>query len=333
MFALSNTAPRRVEPQQGSDNNQNNSSNDQNKFVGPRIEDLTGEQQNLIADVQKQYTFMMESGLYKKWEAYPQFVYKFADYFVRYQSEPKFADIWEWGKSIKVPPDALRISAAGPGGGADSANTIRSFQTAILNRSLALGLTLDPETISYIARVAEAQNFSSEQLMQSIVELADFKKIQAGELTASLDEMRATANSYLLTVSDTTLQDYAKKLATGGATKEGIESYFKAQSKAMNPWLAQYIDAGIAPSELLKPSRDAIARSLGLSAADVNFTDARFLNMATVTDDKGVTRLANTNELMKNIRNDSAWASTDEARQTTAGMATILSRIFGRSIF
>lgn len=302
-------------------------------FVGPRMEELPPELVSLNNDTQTLYKAMLSDPRYKKFSAFPGFIYKLADYFTRYKSEPHPSILGEWAKLYKIPVNLLSTGTGGVGSGVNRANTIRSFETAILNRSSALGLKLDPETISYIATVAEAQNYSSEQLMASIVGLVDFKKIESGELTASIDSMKASANSYLISASDETLQDYAKKLATGAATAEGIESYFKAQAKAMNPWLAEYIDAGIAPEELLKPSRDMIARSLGIGAAEVDFLDERFMKMATVVDDKGNTRLANTQELMRNVRNDSAWADTSEARTAATGLASTISRIFGRSVF
>lgn len=283
-------------------------------------------------DINSMVGYMSSNETFKRFWNYPQFIYNFAEHLVKFGTEPPAYLQWEWGQRFKMPPNLLSTGGGG-GGGANRANTIRSFETAILNRSSALGLTLDPQTISYIATVAEAQDYSSEQLMQAIVGLVDFKKVEAGTLTASLDSMKATANSYLVSVSDETLQDYAKKLATGAATAEGIESFFKAQAKAMNPWLSEYIDAGIAPEELLKPSRDTIARSLGISAAEVDFTDDRFIKLATIEDDKGNIRMANNRELVKNIRNDSAWAGTTEARAAATGLASAISRIFGRSVF
>lgn len=293
---------------------------------------LIGEMASQRDDINSTLGYMTSNERFKKFWDHPQFLYNFAEYTIKFGAEPPDYLQWEWAKTFNLPSELLS-SGGGGGSGINRANTIRSFETAILNRSSSLGMTLDSETISYIARVAESQDYSSEQLMQAIVGLVDFKKIQAGELTASVDTMKATAKSYLLNASDETLQDYAKKLATGAATADGIESYFKAQAKAMNPWLAEYIDAGVAPEELLKPSRDMIARSLGISAAEVDFTDDRFIRMATIEDDKGNTRLANTRELMKNVRSDSAWADTTEARSAATGLASAISRIFGRSVF
>lgn len=305
----------------------------QNRGVaGPTIGELPSEVVDLRGDIQSMFSWMKTSGAYKRWEAYPGFMYKFADWVVRNGSEPPVWKMAEWGLANKMDSSLLSLPGRG-GGGPNRANTIRSFETAILNRSTALGMSLTPEVISYIAKVAEAQDYSSEQLMNAIVDLADFETIQAGELTSSLDEMRALGRSYLISTSDETLQDYAKKLATGAATTDGIESAFRAQAKALFPWMASTIDAGVSPEEMLRPARDMIAKSLGIAATEVNFTDDRFIKLATFDDEKQGTRLATQRELMKNIRNDEAWATTSEAKSMATGLASTLSRIFGRSVF
>lgn len=319
----------------------NNTITQEDKVVAPTIlaprtatTDRSLTTSEINAAVGEIYTYAVESKdpLYARFLPYPNFLRGIIRRFVETGSIPTDWEQWDMGKAYGVPPEVFR-KGLGAGGGVNTANAIRSYETAILNRSSQLGMTLDPQTISYIARVAEAQDYSQEQLMAAIGGLIDFKQVKAGTLTASLDEMRTMAKSYLLNVSDATLQDYAKKLALGQQTKEGIDSYFKAQAKAMNPWLAQYIDSGIEPIEVLRSSRDFIANSLGVDANAVDFTQSRFLKMATVTDDKGQTRLANNQELVKNIRSDSEWAGSMEARKTTSEMANMIARIFGRSSF
>lgn len=304
-----------------------------NGVAGPRVDELSPELVNLRNDVQSMYSWMSSSGYYKRWESYPGFKYKFADWVVRNGSEPPVWKMAEWGLLYKMDSSLLSLPGRGGGTGINRANTIRSFETAILNRSTALGMTLTPEVISYIAKVAEAQDFSSEQLMNAIVDLVDFESVKTGELTSSLDDMKALGRSYLIATSDETLQDYAKKLATGAATVDGIESAFRAQAKALFPWMASTIDAGVSPEEMLRPARDMIAKSLGLANTEVDFTNDRFIKLATFEDEKQGTRLATQQELMKNIRSDEAWANTSEARTTATGMASMLSRIFGRSAY
>lgn len=279
------------------------------------------------------YSYMMGNPIFAPIQPYPEFVRQMARYQAQTGTIAEPWMQWEWGQKYGVPADVLSPKQGGMGSGVNTANVIRSYETAILNRSMSLGMKLSPEQISYIARVAQAQDFSQEQLMSAIVNLADFKSLQSGSLTATVDEVKAMAKSYLVNVSDQTLQDYAKQIASGQATPEGIKSYIRAQAKAMNPWLSTYIDAGVDPAEVLRASRDTIAKSLGLDVNAVDFTNDRFLKLATIADEKTGTRLANNQELIKNIRSDSAWASTNEARNATTDLVGMISKIFGRSVF
>lgn len=234
-----------------------------------------------------------------------------------------------------VPKSVLGRLFGGGGGGAgvNRADEIRSISATILNRSTALGMNLTPEEIDYLANVAQDQSYSSEQLDNVLVGMVDWKTLSAGSLTAGKEEVDALARSYLIGMSDDTSRQWAEKLAKGQATPASVESYLRTQAKVMNPWLADYIDQGLTPSELLQSSRDLIAKNLEIDSSTVDFMQDRFMSLATITDDSGNTRLATQGELMRNVRKDSAWANTQQAKSSVTGMAQIIASIFGRSSF
>jgi len=229
----------------------------------------------------------------------------------------------------------LGVNLTGGGGGgrsaADKANSIRSFSSAIINAAGKFGIDLAPDVIAYIAEVADAQNFSLDQLNDVILQQANWDSLKPGALSVNVDQIKEIAKTFLIDLSPDTLNDYSKKIASGESSLEAVQSMLKQQAKAMNPWMATYIDQGMNPMDLLASSRDKIARSLGISAGEINFMDDRFMKMATVTDSKGETRLANSSELTRNIRSDSAWSDTQEARQVSSALAQSLAQIFGRS--
>lgn len=240
-----------------------------------------------------------------------------------------------WGKvayASKELGESFRFNAGGGGSGINRANSVRSLETAIYNQSRTLGVELTPEVVSYLANVAFDLDYSADQLTADIMGVVEWDKLKAGSLTASYESIKSLASNYLVSVSDQTLQDYAKKINSNQATQEGIESFLKAQAKAANPWLAEYIDQGISPIELLRSAQDQIARSLQLDPAAVDFTDSRFMDMVTV-DDNGTTRLANAREIARNIRSDKDWAKTDEAAGQLSTVGRIVGRIFGKDFF
>jgi len=229
------------------------------------------------------------------------------------------------------------INLLGGGGGGrsaeDKANSIRSFSAAIINAAGQFGIEMTPELVAYIAEVADDQNFSMDQLNDVILNEANWDALKPGTLTVNVDRIKQVANQYLIDTSTETLRNYSVKIASGQSSLEAVESMLKAQARIANPWMAEYIDQGISPVDLLASAQDRIAKSLGISASEVNFMDDRFMKMATVTDEKGTTRLATNTELTKQIRADDAWASTEEASQVTSALASSLAQIFGRSAF
>ena len=223
---------------------------------------------------------------------------------------------------------------SGGGGGRsakDKANSIQSFSTAIVNAAGRFGIELKPEVIAYIAQVADDQNFSMDQLNEVILKQANWDGLKPGDLTANVDKIKQSARSYLVPLSDATMKEYSTKIASGESSFEAIESLLKEQAKIKMPWMTNAIDQGLSPSDLLAGSRDQIASSLGINAAEVDFTTDRFMNMVTVADEKGNTRLATGSELTRKIRADDAWASSVEARQVGTSLVQAMARIFGRS--
>lgn len=270
-------------------------------------------------------------------EQYPSFAVGFADHMIATNNDPDPMYVGMLMSRYNVPQSAIPYLFRSSGGGGrsqqDRENIIRTFQTSILFRAKQLGLNLKPEEVDYIARVAEAQNYSAEQVDAALTGLIKWDSLQGGTLTAARDSINTLAKDYLVSLTDDLVRDWSTRLATGAATTEGFKSVVMAQAKLQNPWLATYIDQGLSPNELLDPGRRQIATSLGLNPAEIDFSDPTNMNLVTTKDDKGNTRLATIPEIRTNIRMDPRWEATDEARQTAASMARLLSEVFGRSAF
>lgn len=272
-------------------------------------------------------------------QRYPAFGVALADYFVRQlrqDEDIKPEQIGYLAAQFGVPRTAMPfLFSSGRGGRsqADIENTVRSYQVSISNRAKVLGINLNAPEVDYIARVAEAQNYSAEQVDAALTGLIKWDSLQGGTLTAARDSINTLAKDYLVSFTDDLVRDWSTRLATGAATTEGFKSVVMAQAKLQNPWLATYIDQGLSPNELLDPGRRQIATSLGLNPAEIDFSDPTNMNLVTTKDDKGNTRLATIPEIRTNIRMDPRWEATDEARQTAASMARLLSEVFGRSAF
>jgi hypothetical protein len=235
----------------------------------------------------------------------------------------------------KVPLSSL--GGGGGGGGGKSAEQrqfdIQSLAVTVSNESKKLGFQLDNDVIAYIATVAEKQGFSQEQLTSTLTGMTDWSTLQAGDLTTNVAKFKDVAKNYLVKIDDKTAQDWAVRIANGSISEDTVQSIIAQQAKTLNPWLTNTIDSGISPLDMLAASRNKISNSLGIDASTIDFTDNQYLKMVTFEDPKAGTRLATNNELQKNIRTDSRWGNSKEAKDLGTSMASTLGKIFGRNAF
>jgi len=267
---------------------------------------------------------------YPKLANYPGFVKEIAEYARAHQNT--VSPLWFTKRAKEL---GINLLAGGGGGRSaeDKANSIRSFTAAIINAAGKFGVDLSPDVIAYIAEVADDQNFSMDQLNDVILSQANWDGLKPGVLTANVEQIKQLGSQFFVDMSEETMRDYSTKIASGESTLEAVQSLIRQQAKALNPWMADFIDQGTSPYELMASARDRISKSLGISSTEVDFMDSRFMDMATVTNDKGETRLANSRELTRNIRGDNEWSKTEEASQVATALGQSLAQIFGRSAF
>jgi hypothetical protein len=268
------------------------------------------------------------------WSSLPQ---GFRDEYINFVratgAEPNLTYLGALMDKYKVSGSAFGGGGGGYGGGPSRAQRVNSVATLIWNKAQELGITLSLEAVVNTAKMSVAQNFNDEQVVEEVLRYADWATVQPGSLLANKQNVMALAAQYFVPMSDATAQDLSRRIASGEASESTITSLLRTQASQMYSWMKPYIDQGVAPKDLLSSSRDMIARSLEMDANAIDFTDKRFMSMVTVTDDKGVQRLANQGELLKNVRQDRAWASTSDARVQASNLALSLGKIFGRSAF
>jgi hypothetical protein len=235
----------------------------------------------------------------------------------------------------KVDQNIFKIGGGGGSGmsAEDRRNKVATLVARIKNDSSKLGVKLSNDEIAYMATAAQKLDFSEDQLTDMIVNQIDWKEVQAGTLTATRDQVKVLGKKYLMNLSDQTAQDYSARIASGELDSNAIGSILSAQARSSMPWIAQYLDQGLTPEDVLIPSRDAIAQGLELNAGDVDISNSQYLKMMTVEDPKSGTRLATQSEVAQNVRSDSRWGQTKQAKQMGASMAVSLAEIFGKSAF
>lgn len=222
------------------------------------------------------------------------------------------------------------VTGRGPGGGGPTkAQQYAAAEAAIRNQAYTLGYTTlqDPQ-IKALAKTVVDQNWSSEQLMDKLVNDAtgNWDAITGGTLKAAIDAVKAGAADQLIGISDNTARQWAKRIASGEMDMDGLRNILQTQAIARYGWAADVIQSGVSMADFLAPSRDRIAQELELNATDINMTDPKVLDMVTVVDSKGQRRVANDVELLRNARKDERWKSTGNARNMLSQAAMMIRR-------
>lgn len=212
-------------------------------------------------------------------------------------------------------------------GGASSGQRRAAAYAAIKNEAARLGYSsLSEESMQSLANTVVSDNWSADQLTEYLVNGAttNWDTLSGGSLKAAYDGVKVMASRQLISISDDTARSWAKRIASGELDSDGVTNMLQEQAAARFGWAASVISKGISMQDFLAPSRDRIAKELEIEANQLDMTDPKVMSMMTVTDDKGVTRVATDSELLRNARADSRWSSTNGARNVAASAAVML---------
>jgi hypothetical protein len=232
-----------------------------------------------------------------------------------------------------IDPFSMWKRQTGGGSGVNKADQVRSLSALISDMAAQYGIPFTADQVATVASIAQSQNWGREQIVDELTKNVDWYKLNAGTIKTSYEEYKTLGKQFLVNLSDASAKDWAMKVARGEMVSETVMQNIKEAAKAANPWLADYIDKGLNPIDVLAPNRDFIARNLEIAEDALDLMDQKTINMMTVQDPNGQRRLANQSEMLKQVRTDERWSKTNNAKDLTAGMGTLLARIFGRSTF
>lgn len=280
------------------------------------------------------YDYYKETGQFSSAVLQSGLLTEIVNYQVTNGSLPPDHQLWAMAKRVGLNPSSLAQGTGSAGKSAQArANDIRNLTFVVSNQASKLGLKLSADAISYIATVAERQDYSSEQLASVLVDMADWEQLEPGTLKVQATDIDTLAKQYLVSLSPDTVREYSKRIAAGSMSIDTVTNIIRQQARQAMPWLSSAIDSGLMPSDILASGRDQIARGLELNPADIDLSDGQYMQMLTVEDPKSGMRLATNSEIERNIRKDNRWQKTQAAREMAAGMGQMVARVFGRSTF
>lgn len=207
---------------------------------------------------------------------------------------------------------------------------------SISDKAKSYGITLTQEQLATMAGDSARFGWTEDEVIDALMRNVRWGaggNVQAGQLTASIDQMRALGGQYLMKLSDQTAQNYATRVARGEMTQEGVTSILKQQAKARFGYMADLIDQGVTVEDYFSPIRDVVASTLELGADQIDLTDPKWLRLIEVRDANGQIRAATMNEAQLAARRHNGgrdFMRTKQASELMAGIALGVRAGFGR---
>lgn len=200
----------------------------------------------------------------------------------------------------------------------------------IRDSAQTLGIGMSGATIAQLAWQANRNGWNDAQTVDALLYGLNWSTVEAGQLTANVDEIKDLAGDYLVDISDSTARQYSARMASGEMTMAGVESALIASAKGRFSWMASEIEQGVKPIDYFAPVRDTIARTLEVAPETINLMDPKWIPLVEVRDrDSGKMRAATLNEAMLSARNQSSFVNTQGAQEMSAGMIQLVQDAFG----
>lgn len=143
--------------------------------------------------------------------------------------------------------------------------------------------------------------------------------------------VRQIARQMGLPMSNETLDEYSRKIATGTALLSDFENYARRQAKSLYPSLEADLDRGLSVDAIADPYRQYAANLLGISPTSIDFADPKWNIALNYADEKG-RRAMTLQEWGDRLRRDESygWQYTDQAINRAYDVTSMIARAFGR---
>jgi hypothetical protein len=186
-----------------------------------------------------------------------------------------------------------------------------------------LGATIDDNTAGALAWRFNREGMNETQLRQMIV--ATVKP------AAPQVNVRALANKYMVSLSESQVNDYTSRLFTGELDPQGLTALMQTHATSQFPQLADVIAKGITPGDYFDPYKQMIAEMTDTNEAAIDLrSDPVWSRVISTADEKtGQIRPMSLNEAQKYIRSTDAFGNSRRGQAEAASFVTDLSQGLG----
>lgn len=157
-----------------------------------------------------------------------------------------------------------------------------------------------------------------------------------GDLRATADALLATADEWMVPISEQSALDWAERLALGQTTPDAYDAWVRSLAESRFPHLADQFAQGLSTGRIFEPYAEQIARMLDLAPGQVDLLDDPRFEPITgfqPTDAQGnpvgEARPMTLAEVRAHVRGLPDWQNSLQGQQQAALVAENMLRAFG----
>lgn len=151
-------------------------------------------------------------------------------------------------------------------------------QATVQVRQLAsqFGVPLTSAQLDLFVNGALQGGWDAAEIQRQLVNYSQTQRLSPGQITATQDQLKATAAAYAIPLSDQTLSHWATQINNGSQTTQGFQDYAQQQAKLAFPSLAKQIDSGLTVKQIGDPYAQIAAQTLGIDPNTVDWSDPKW---------------------------------------------------------
>lgn len=231
-----------------------------------------------------------------------------------------------WKTTSKTERDWMGLQWGDP---AEATRQSNNAALMILQQASSMGINMSLSQAHDLAVQSISQGWDNNILSYHIAQTATQQGTHPGTLQATQTQLGGLAMNQGVNISDQTLFDWSKNIASGTATQQGFEEYAKDVAVMTHPYWQKQLDEGMTVRQLADPYVQRAAQTLEISPDSVDLSDPKW-NFAN-TDQKGNKTLMSQSDWQTRLMNDPKynWQQTDNAKQAAYSMVDQLQKSFG----
>lgn len=174
----------------------------------------------------------------------------------------------EWWTSRTEAQRSYDIFAGAGGNKAELADRLADQRRTIERTASEMGLEVGAETLDSLAERSLRNALDEYEIAGALLDAST--NVSPGALSAAEAAVKDAANSYLVSVTDKTVQDLARSVFRGEINSLNVEETMRDLAMDRHPGLRGLIERGVSPREYFSPHRQRLADMLGRSPENVD---------------------------------------------------------------